>query len=78
LQSVLSPIFGKDFPFEEREIVRLWSGWTYFSLKTTLYFFYLQKNNTAYPVTHSGGTTERKNVCFVQETATQSNEQQRV
>jgi hypothetical protein len=23
LQSVLSPIFGKDFPFEEREIVRL-------------------------------------------------------
>jgi len=29
-------------------------------------------------MTHSGGTTERKNVCFVQETATQSNEQQKV
>jgi len=29
-------------------------------------------------MTHSGGTTERKNVCFVQETASQSNEQQKV
>jgi len=39
-------------------------------------FFYSQKNNNAYPMTHSGGTTERKHVCFVQETATRSNEQQ--
>jgi hypothetical protein len=70
--------FQQNFPFEERAIVRMWSDWIYFSLETIQYFFIHRDINNAYPMTHSGGTTEHKNVCFVQETATQSNEQQRV